>query len=76
MDPIRTGKVKDVYDNGDSLLFKFSDRISVFDKIIPVTVTDKGKIQVSPASCRFIEGQNSGAGKWHGHRSICTYRGN
>ena len=42
MDPIRTGKVKDVYDNGDSLLFKFSDRISVFDKIIPVTVPDKG----------------------------------
>ena len=40
MDPIRTGKVKDVYDNGDSLLFKFSDRISVFDKIIPVTVPE------------------------------------
>ena len=39
---IRTGKVKDVYDNGDTLLFKFSDRISVFDKIIPVMIPDKG----------------------------------
>ena len=34
MELIRTGKVKDVYDLGDRLLFKFSDRISVFDKII------------------------------------------
>lgn len=32
------GKVKDVYDEGDTLLFRFSDRISVFDKIIPNTV--------------------------------------
>jgi phosphoribosylaminoimidazole-succinocarboxamide synthase len=42
MELIRTGKVKDVYDLGDRLLFKFSDRISVFDKIIPVKVPDKG----------------------------------
>ncbi len=43
MEPMRIGKVKDVYDLGDRLLFEFSDRISVFDKIIPVTVKDKGK---------------------------------
>ena len=42
MNLIRTGKVKDVYDNGDTLLFRFSDRISVFDKIIPVMIPDKG----------------------------------
>ncbi len=42
MEPIRVGKVKDVYDLGDRLLFKFSNRISVFDKIIPVNVKDKG----------------------------------
>jgi Phosphoribosylaminoimidazolesuccinocarboxamide (SAICAR) synthase len=40
---MRVGKVKDVYDLGDRLLFNFSDRISVFDKIIPVTVKDKGE---------------------------------
>ncbi|MCL4314771.1 MAG: phosphoribosylaminoimidazolesuccinocarboxamide synthase [Candidatus Thermoplasmatota archaeon] len=40
--PIRTGKVKDVFDRGDTLLFRFSDRISVFDKIIPTLVKDKG----------------------------------
>ena len=35
MELIRTGKVKEVYDEGDVLLFKFTDKISVFDKIIP-----------------------------------------
>ncbi|MCL4329340.1 MAG: phosphoribosylaminoimidazolesuccinocarboxamide synthase [Candidatus Thermoplasmatota archaeon] len=41
--PVRSGKVKDVYDQGDSFLFKFTDRISVFDKIIPTTIPDKGE---------------------------------
>ncbi|MGC8608806.1 MAG: phosphoribosylaminoimidazolesuccinocarboxamide synthase [Thermoplasmata archaeon] len=43
MEPIRKGKVKDVYDDGDTLIFKFSDRISVFDKIIPNEVKNKGQ---------------------------------
>ena len=43
IEPVRKGKVKDVYDLGDRLLFKFSDRISVFDKIIPTTIPDKGR---------------------------------
>ena len=43
MELIRKGKVKDVYDNGNTLIFKFSDRISVFDKIIPVNVPNKGE---------------------------------
>ena len=42
MQLIRKGKVKDVYDEGKSLLFKFSNRISVFDKIIPNEVPEKG----------------------------------
>ncbi|MCL5437963.1 MAG: phosphoribosylaminoimidazolesuccinocarboxamide synthase [Candidatus Thermoplasmatota archaeon] len=40
---VREGKVKQVYDHGDSLLFEFTDRISVFDKIIPSLVPDKGE---------------------------------
>ena len=43
MDLLRKGKVKDVYDDGDSLIFKFSDRISVFDKIIPSAIPHKGE---------------------------------
>ena len=43
MELLRKGKVKDVYDDGDSLIFKFSDRISVFDKIIPSAIPHKGE---------------------------------
>jgi len=38
-----TGKVKDVYDDGDTLVFRFSNRISVFDKIIPTEIENKGE---------------------------------
>ncbi len=41
---IRSGKVKDVYAIGDNELeFMFSDRISVFDKIIPSKIPHKGE---------------------------------
>lgn len=41
---IKSGKVKDVYEVDDKQLeFVFSDRISVFDKIIPSTIPHKGE---------------------------------
>ena len=43
MELIRTGKVKEVYNDGDVLLFRFTDKISVFDKIIPNKIPDKGE---------------------------------
>ncbi|MEM0139126.1 MAG: phosphoribosylaminoimidazolesuccinocarboxamide synthase [Ferroplasma sp.] len=43
MELLRKGKVKDVYNDGESLIFKFSDRISVFDKIIPDLIPHKGE---------------------------------
>ncbi|WMT50937.1 MAG: phosphoribosylaminoimidazolesuccinocarboxamide synthase [Ferroplasma sp.] len=43
MELLRKGKVKDVYDDGETLIFKFSDRISVFDKIIPSAIPHKGE---------------------------------
>jgi phosphoribosylaminoimidazole-succinocarboxamide synthase len=43
MELLRKGKVKDVYDDGNALVFKFSDRISVFDKIIPNQIPHKGE---------------------------------
>ncbi len=38
------GKVRDIYDLGDSLLIVASDRISAFDVIMPDPIPDKGKI--------------------------------
>lgn len=40
----RLGKVRDVYDLGDRVLFVASDRISAFDWVMPDPIPDKGKI--------------------------------
>ncbi len=42
--PVRRGKVRDVYDFGDRLLFVASDRISAFDWVLPNGIPDKGRI--------------------------------
>ncbi len=38
------GKVRDIYDLGDSLLMIATDRISAFDVVMPDPVPDKGKV--------------------------------
>ncbi len=45
--PPRRGKVRDIYDLGDSLLFLATDRISAFDCVMPNGIPDKGKILTS-----------------------------
>jgi phosphoribosylaminoimidazole-succinocarboxamide synthase len=42
--PPRRGKVRDVYDLGDTLLFVASDRLSAFDVVMPNGIPDKGRI--------------------------------
>src|SRR6185312_8205704 len=42
--PLRRGKVRDVYDLGDTLLIVATDRISAFDCIMPNGIPGKGKI--------------------------------
>jgi len=41
--PLRMGSVKEVYDLGRELEFRFTDRISVFDKVIPSIIPNKGE---------------------------------
>jgi len=41
---LKRGKVRDVYDLGDSLLIVATDRISAFDSILPTGIPLKGKI--------------------------------
>lgn len=38
------GKVRDIYDLGESLLIVATDRISAFDVVMPTPIPDKGKI--------------------------------
>ncbi|MDH4232997.1 MAG: phosphoribosylaminoimidazolesuccinocarboxamide synthase [Nitrospirota bacterium] len=41
---LKSGKVRDIYDLGDSLLMIASDRISAFDVVLPNGIPGKGKI--------------------------------
>ena len=40
----RQGKVRDIYDLGETLLIVSTDRISAFDIVFPTLIPDKGKI--------------------------------
>lgn len=44
MKPIKEGKVREIYDNGDSLIMVATDRISCFDVILKNDVTKKGVV--------------------------------
>ena len=42
--PVKSGKVREIYDNGDSLIMVATDRISAFDHILKNKITKKGAI--------------------------------
>ncbi len=42
--PVRSGKVRDIYDLGDQLLLVSTDRISAFDWVLPTGIPDKGRV--------------------------------
>lgn len=44
MKPIKEGKVREVYDNGDSIIMVATDRISAFDVILKNKIVDKGTV--------------------------------
>ncbi|MFN3567339.1 MAG: phosphoribosylaminoimidazolesuccinocarboxamide synthase [Caldimicrobium sp.] len=41
---LHRGKVRDIYDIGESLLIVATDRISAFDVVLPTPIPDKGKV--------------------------------
>ena len=42
--PAARGKVRDLYDLGDTLLIVATDRLSAFDVILPTPIPDKGRV--------------------------------
>ena len=44
MELLHSGKVRDVYADGDDLVLVASDRISIYDVILPTPVPDKGAV--------------------------------
>jgi phosphoribosylaminoimidazole-succinocarboxamide synthase len=41
---IYSGKVRDLYADGDDLILVASDRMSIYDVVQPTPIPDKGKI--------------------------------
>ncbi|MEV0605756.1 phosphoribosylaminoimidazolesuccinocarboxamide synthase [Polymorphospora rubra] len=41
---LHSGKVRDVYADGDDLILVASDRVSVYDVVLPTPIPDKGKL--------------------------------
>ncbi|MFD0786459.1 phosphoribosylaminoimidazolesuccinocarboxamide synthase [Micromonospora azadirachtae] len=44
MELLHSGKVRDVYADGDDLILVASDRISIYDVALPTVIPDKGKL--------------------------------
>jgi len=44
MRPMRSGKVREIFDLGDALLMVATDRVSAFDVVLPTGIPDKGKV--------------------------------
>ena len=52
MKPIKEGKVREIYDNGDSLIMVATDRISCFDVILHNEVTNNFLFYPIPLSAQ------------------------
>ena len=44
MELLHSGKVRDVYADGNDLILVASDRVSIYDVVLPTPIPDKGKI--------------------------------
>ncbi|MEA1966861.1 MAG: phosphoribosylaminoimidazolesuccinocarboxamide synthase [Thermodesulfobacteriota bacterium] len=54
----RKGKVRDIYDMGDSLLMVTTDRLSAFDVVLPNGIPGKGKVLTEISLFWFKEMEN------------------
>jgi phosphoribosylaminoimidazole-succinocarboxamide synthase len=53
--PDRQGKVRDIYDLGDTLVFVATDRISAFDYVLGSGIPDKGRVLTQLSAFWFHE---------------------
>jgi phosphoribosylaminoimidazole-succinocarboxamide synthase len=53
--PVRRGKVRDVYDLGDTLAVVATDRISAFDWVMPTPIPGKGELLTAMSRFWFAE---------------------
>ncbi len=56
--PPKRGKVRDIYDLGDTLLIVATDRISAFDVVLPNAVPEKGRVLTEISKFWFSKTQS------------------
>ena len=82
--PFKSGKVREVYDAGDSIIMVATDRISAFDHILKNKITKKGAIltqmskfwfdmTIIPMEC-IVRGYITGSG-WESYQQNGTVCG-
>ena len=81
MELLHSGKVRDVYADGDDLLLVASDRISIYDVVLPTPIPDKGKIltqlslwwfdQLSDVAPNHIRSATDVPDEWRGRAVRC-----
>jgi len=55
LQPPKRGKVRDIYDLGDTLLIVATDRISAFDVVLPNAVPEKGRVLTQISKFWFVQ---------------------
>jgi phosphoribosylaminoimidazole-succinocarboxamide synthase len=78
---VHSGKVRDVYADGEDLLLVASDRISIYDVVLPTPIPDKGKIltqlslwwfdQLSDLAPHHIRSATDVPDEWRGRAVRC-----
>ncbi|WP_030438121.1 phosphoribosylaminoimidazolesuccinocarboxamide synthase [Actinoplanes subtropicus] len=81
MELLHSGKVRDIYTDGADLLLVASDRISIYDVILPTPIPDKGKIltqlslwwfdQLSDVIPNHVISATDVPGEWQGRAIRC-----
>jgi phosphoribosylaminoimidazole-succinocarboxamide synthase len=60
MELVQRGKVRDMYRDGDDLIMVASDRVSVYDVVLPTEIPDKGRVLTALSLWWFIQLEHAG----------------
>lgn len=81
MELLHSGKVRDVYADGDDLILVASDRVSVYDVVLPTPIPDKGRIltrlslwwfeQLADVAPHHVISADDVPGQWAGRAIRC-----
>ena len=51
MELVHSGKVRELFSDGDDLIMVASDRVSIYDVVLPTPIPGKGKVLTQLSLC-------------------------